>query len=821
MTDFPPLPVLDRLTDAERDLVEHARRGGVATPDAPIRAEVLRELLLGRRGPLDPRGVRVGNARIAGTLDLDHVDAAAGLTLTGCVVVNPVSVRRARLPWLDLSGSRIAGFDGDGVRIEHDLHLTGVRATGSGEFGAICLRDARIGGRVHLGDADVTGEDGPAVYLDGLAGGDLRCAGLRAAGDGYLGTVRLLNAHFTGQVTFDDAVLTNRDGPALHADGLDVAGELRLTSAKVTGAGEDGALRLIGARIGSEADLTGAVLTNETGPALEADRLHAGDLRLDGVTALAAATDDGAISLVGARIGGQFNAGGAVVVNRRGRGLSADGIRVGDSFHADGLEARASGEYGALCLLGAHVAGNLYLDGAELSNDTGAALSGDRLGVDGNFRANELTASGSGEPGTVRLIGARIGGRVDLQGARLTNDGSPALYADGLHVEGNLALSGMTATGAGEEGAVRLHGTEITGQLLLDGAELANASGPAFLADASRVGNYLDFTGMKATCSAGWATVSLSGVRIEGQVSFDGAEITNDAGPALQADRCQVAESLSLSGIRATGAGDEATVRLLAAHVTGQLNLLGAQLAHTGEGTLLSLEDAVVDGAVFLPADVVCAKPARGPHPGTIDLDGFRFGALGASTWPEWLHLVRWHTADYRPGPYQQLAAVERASGHDGNARHVLIAQQRDLQRWAPEGIGGWPARRFHWLWGALAGYGYRARRTAAALLLAVAAAGALGLWAGQVGEGGHHAAERVADFTAARGTPCTTVELIGVGLDRGLPLSPGVRGRCDLNTGLDAGQVFTVAIWAVQAAIWALATLALVGYTGLVRKTG
>ncbi|NBH05519.1 hypothetical protein GTY80_19970, partial [Amycolatopsis sp. SID8362] len=115
----------------------------------------------------------------------------------------------------------------------------------------------------------------------------------------------------------------------------------------------------------------------------------------------------------------------------------------------------------------------------------------------------------------------------------------------------------------------------------------------------------------------------------------------------------------------------------------------------------------------------------------------------------------------------------------------------------------------------------YRARRTAAALLLAVIAAGGLGLWAGQVGEGGHHAAERVTDFTAAAGTRCTTVELIGVGLDRGLPLSPGVRGRCDLNTGLDAGQVFTVAIWAVQAAIWALATLALVGYTGLVRKTG
>ncbi|NBH12244.1 hypothetical protein GTY80_54525, partial [Amycolatopsis sp. SID8362] len=58
MTDFPPLPVLEKLTPAERELVEAARRGDVATPDAPVRAEVLRELLLGRRGPLDPLGVR-------------------------------------------------------------------------------------------------------------------------------------------------------------------------------------------------------------------------------------------------------------------------------------------------------------------------------------------------------------------------------------------------------------------------------------------------------------------------------------------------------------------------------------------------------------------------------------------------------------------------------------------------------------------------------------------------------------------------------------------------------------------------------------------
>jgi hypothetical protein len=53
------------------------------------------------------------------------------------------------------------------------------------------------------------------------------------------------------------------------------------------------------------------------------------------------------------------------------------------------------------------------------------------------------------------------------------------------------------------------------------------------------------------------------------------------------------------------------------------------------------------------------------------------------------------------------------------------------------------------------------------------------------------------------------------------LPLGPtGLRSRCDLDTGTAAGQVFTVLLWVVQAAVWGLATLALAGYTGLIRKT-
>jgi hypothetical protein len=805
------LPVLDKLTGAERELVDAARRGLAHETDAPVRAAVLRELLLGLRGPVDPRGVRVEGARIAGTLDLDHVEAGVGLALVDCVVVNTISARAATLPWLDLSGSRIAGFDGTAVRIGHDLDLSGIRATGSGEFGVICLRDARVDGLISLSGAEIRSSDGPAVYLDAGESRGLKGRGLRATGVGDLGAVRMLGAHVSGELSLDEAVLGNEAGPALQADGVVVDGDLRLAGATVTGSGEDGAVRLLGAHVSGEVALGAAVLINDSGPGLAADRLRAGDLRIAGVTVTAAGV---AIDLIGARIAGQVDLGGAVITSSGGRGLSADSIRVEDSFSGEGMKVRGSGEYGALCLLGAHIGGNCYLEGMELANDSGAALSGDRLRVDGNAHLQETSAAGSGEPGTVRLLGARIAGELYLEGARITNNAGPALYADNLHVGGSLDLTGASVAGAGEEGALRLHDAEVGSQLRAGRAELTNPSGPAFSADDLRVGTYLDLAGLQATCSSEFGALSLRAVRIDGSVTLAGADITNDGGPAVLVNRCEIRENLAMNGLRGSGAGEDATLSLVGARIGGQLAFTGVELVNRGEETLVSLEDATVDGPVFFSAELVGPK-------GLVRLDGFRFGSLGDATWREWLDLIRSHTAAYRPWPYQHLAAVERAAGHDGNARQILIAQQRDLQRRAPEAIGGWPARRFHWLWGALAGYGYRARRTAAALLLAVVAAGGLGLWAGHVGDAGHRAAERTADLTAARGTPCTTVELVGVGLDRGLPLSPGVRGRCDLNTGIAAGQWFTVAIWLVQAAIWALATLALVGYTGLVRKTG
>ncbi|MCR6484772.1 hypothetical protein M8542_18245 [Amycolatopsis sp. OK19-0408] len=459
---------------------------------------------------------------------------------------------------------------------------------------------------------------------------------------------------------------------------------------------------------------------------------------------------------------------------------------------------------------------------------------------------------GSLDPRGVRIKGARIVGALDLAhvctktGLELQNCFVPepitmsdarlswlslagsrlaGVAADGLRIEGDLDMSNARVVTSSDWGAVLAADAHIGGFFDLEGAEITNDSGPALMADRLEAGSDLRLENLRAAGSGARGAIRMVSARVRGQLSLIDAEVTNGTGPAVTADRLQVEGHVLLWNARIAGSGTEGAVWLLGAKISGVLDFTNnAKISNTG-GVGLQLQGLHVEADALLPASLVCvASKSRGRcnHPGRINLDGFTFSALHKATWREWLHLIRFHTPAYRPGPYQQLAAVERAAGHDGNARRILIAQQRDLYRRAPKELGNWLTRRFHWLWGRLAGYGYLARRTAAALLFALALAGGLGFWAGHVVDAGHHAAERPASFDAPVGKPCTTIELVEVGLDRGLPLSPtGVRTRCDLNPAVATGGLFTVAIWLVQAAVWGLATLALAGYTGLVRKIG
>ncbi|HEY6424589.1 MAG TPA: hypothetical protein VIY28_15355 [Pseudonocardiaceae bacterium] len=635
------------------------------SPKYTIRAELVRELVLGsgvRR--VDPRGLRIHGARIAGTLDLTHVPATVGIELRGCFFERAVLLSSARLPWLTLAASHVPALDGDGLRVDGDMFLTdGFTATGYGEDGA----------------------------------------------------VRLPGAHIIGQLNLNGAELTNEAGPALIGDGLRVDGDV-FGGCTATGHGDVGAVRLPGARILGQLNLNGAELINQAGPALTGDGLHAGG---------------------GLILGG---------------------------FSATGYGAR-----GAVRLAGAQVSGQLNLNGAELINQTGPALYGDHLQVDGSLILGGLIATGHGEDGTVRLPGAHVSGQLNLDRAELTNHAGPALIGDQLDVGSDMFADGFTATGHSRDGAVRLPDAHISGQLNLNAAKL-----------------------------------------------------TNHAGPALIGDQLTVGSDMFADKLTATGHSHDGAVRLPAAHISGQLNFNDATLTNPA-GPVLDLQDAETKH-LFLPIHVICPEGVTsGSSCSTpthkLALSGLVYTSLRAVDWRQWLHVITYHTRDYRPQPYQQLAAVLRAGGNESTARQVLIAQQKDLHDRGD--LGGQLAKGAHRLWGALAGYGYRSGRIVLALLIVLLTAAGLGVVAGHIPLGPGRSVTVHTSQAADPSSPCSVVEQIGAGVDRSVPLSPtGIGNRCDFDTSNPLGQAFTAASWILQALVWMLAALIIApGFISLIRR--
>ena len=404
------------------------------------------------------------------------------------------------------------------------------------------------------------------------------------------------------------------------------------------------------------------------------------------------------------------------------------------------------------------------------------------------FLRGGFTATGSGENGAVRLVGAHIGGHLDCTGAALRNDSGPALDADGLQVGQDMFLGGgFTATGAGEDGAVRLPGAHIGGSLECDGAILRNDSGPALVADGLQVGQGMFLRGGFTATGAGEdGAVRLLGAHIGGQLDCTGADLRNDSGPALIADSLQVGQGMYLSGgFTATGGGADVAVDLTGTRVGGAL--------------------------LF---DLGGLKHATDPHR-RLAVDGLTYaGVPEPISARDWLELLRDGTPGYAAQPYQQLAAGYRALGDERQAREILMAQRDDQLARADT---RWPER----LWGRITkvtlGYGYQPWRALLFLAAVVAVSCVLAVVLGS------HGALAQTSKTATPGRSCTVVQQVSVGLDLNLPVGTSVaRADCDLTTdSASATAAWLTAVgWVLRLLAWVFAALFIAGFTSAVRKT-
>ena len=362
--------MLDDLTERELALVDAAHGGTVlecsdhgvdvlassTDPGLRVRAAVVRELLLGRCGGVDPRGVRIRGARIVGALDLEHVTAVARLVLIECVL-DRVNLSRTVLPQLVLTGSRAAAINADGIQVDGDLLLSQTRISGTGAMGALCLPNARITGILDLQEAEVSNDSGPALHATSLHADGVILRQARMTGTGDRGTIRMSDAHVRGVLNMDGAQVRNHSGPALHADRLRVDSLLFLREVRLTGHGDRGTARLQGARVGGAVNLQSAELRNDSGAALDA----------------------------------------------------AD-LEVGGTLCLERMRVSGTGKSGAICLASARLGDSLYLVDTTVDNESGPALHADSLHTEDTIVLLETRLSGTSDGGTIWLLGAHVGG---------------------------------------------------------------------------------------------------------------------------------------------------------------------------------------------------------------------------------------------------------------------------------------------------------------------------------------------------------------------------------------------------------------------------
>jgi hypothetical protein len=402
------------LTETERRIVAAAETGSpldlADAPDRDVRAVVVRDLLAGGHG------LRLDNMRVVGPLDLEGVRIGGAVRLVQCELPDPVLLRGAALPLLDLRRCALSTLSASEASIERVLLLSGITTTGR-----LDLSGARVGAACSLQGAILRCSDGPALIADRLRlSSELLLDRLVAEGSGLRGAVRLQGARIDGRISGHAMRITNPSGPALLADSMQVADTVYLSKGSVLrGRGERGAVRIVGARVGS-LSLGYARLENPSGWALAAHYLDVtGTLYLDRVDAT------GGIRVSGGRIGGQLDLTGAQVDGGALPALAATRLQVAQAVVLD--DARlltASPDRAAADFRSARVAGDLEASRTALHNGGGGpALRLASATVDGAAVLSRLEVTGD-----LNLRGAALGSLHDdpaslPAGVRLRLDG--------------------------------------------------------------------------------------------------------------------------------------------------------------------------------------------------------------------------------------------------------------------------------------------------------------------------------------------------------------------------------------------------------------
>jgi hypothetical protein len=171
--------------------------------------------------------------------------------------------------------------------------------------------------------------------------------------------------------------------------------------------------------------------------------------------------------------------------------------------------------------------------------------------------------------------------------------------------------------------------------------------------------------------------------------------------------------------------------------------------------------------------------------------------------------------------PYEQLATVYRQAGQANEAREVVLERRRDTRRYG--NLTGY-RRALNWLLDRSIQYGYQTWRAVLALVLLYGVAVAV-FWMAQR----HNLIVPLMETSSGKQAPPVTSCIssypcfypAGYAIDTVIPIiNVHQAAYWGPNGHAAGGQALTVFTWVCTALGWALATLTVAGYTGLVRNS-
>jgi hypothetical protein len=590
------------------------------------------------------------------------------------------------------------------VRIE-DRYLTGTLDLRALEFPYLLeFVRCRFENAPDLRQATLAGLELRGCWLPGLSARNTRSDNDISLLDTTVrnGTVDLTDGNIRGSLLLSGSRLHHPGRYALRADRLQLAGALLANNLDVVGQ-----VRIPGLHSGGNVNFSGAGLHNVDGCALDGNGMHVGGNLVCGRDFVS---------------GQRFSATGWVFL---------PSVRVQSDLSMRGARLAPGGGNKA----------NLPVD--DPYYDVHTTLIADRIQVGGNADLDQGFVS----TGTLRMVNAQIGGslrmtssNVDISAGRDAPFDNRAVYLDGTQIMGNLDARGMRVTGEW-----RSLDLGVRGNVRLDGAVLANPGNDVWVGRRATIGGNFECRDAEL-----YGSMIMQEVQIGANLDLRASRLsrpgryTRDRNikPSLDIRAGRIGRDvICAAGKRAFSSAGE--VRMVRATIGRQLTFAGAELGVDGQG-----HNALnAFGAQTQELALTLGRPAQGritlrqmrctslgdnealwQATGGVDLDSFRYDSLTVAIdladdaavvrRLQWLRAAEGDI--YRPGPYDQLAAMLRSVGNEEHADTVMIEKQRRRYVALARGfrvLGPFVAC-WSWLQRSMVGYGYRPSRALGWLFL-------------------------------------------------------------------------------------------------------